>query len=341
VSMRTPPTLADVARAAGVSSATASRCLNGSNRTVRPETFDKVLRAARELRYQVNTSAQAVARGRSRTIALAVADIADPFNAAIATGVLRAAELRGRHVVISAGPDTVRLVHALRGQSPEAMVVVGSRRTDAASNHILSEALELYEGEGGAVTVVSQRGFPFNTIEIDNHALTRQLAVELVALGYRRFGVLAGPSDLVTATDRINGLIDGLAGVGLQVVPRAVVHSTFGREGGYRAVDGIVELGAGAVDVVFAVNDLVAVGAMTRLRERGVRVPDDVAIAGFDDMVIAGDVTPALTSVRIPMAGVGERAVEMALSPPGTALLYELVSGAPVIRASTPSRVGS
>ena len=337
---RQNPTLADVAREAQVSAATVSRCLHGDSSSVRPDTFNRVLAAAQKLRYQVNTSAQSIARGRSRTIALIVADISDPFNAAIADGVLRAADTHNHHVVISAGNDPVRLVDALRGHNPQAMIVIGSRRLDPARNNQLADVLELFRQAGGSVTVVSQRGFPFHTIEIDNYNLSCRLATELTALGYRKFGVLSGPADLVTTADRVAGFTAGLAASGLHPVPQAIVHSSFDRDGGYRAVEGIAGLAPGTVDAIFAVNDLVAIGAMTRLRELGVRIPDEIAVAGFDDMTIATDVTPALTSMRIHMTGIGERAVEMALSPaaPGVDLHYDLISGEPIIRASTPER---
>ncbi|NUR88497.1 MAG: substrate-binding domain-containing protein, partial [Nonomuraea sp.] len=121
-----------------------------------------------------------------------------------------------------------------------------------------------------------------------------------------RFAVLAGPPHLVTAADRCAGFVEALRELGLP--EPTVVHGPFDRDGGYRAATEI-----GDATCVFAVNDVMAVGALAAYRERGIRVPDDVSVAGFDDIVTLRDHVPALTTVRLPLKDMGARALELAL----------------------------
>jgi LacI family transcriptional regulator len=134
-------TLEEVARAAGVSLATASRALNGSTRNVNPEYRERVLAAARALNYSPNLAAQAVAKGGTSTVALVVADISDPYFASIASGVMRAAEVRALTVTIGSTERRpareAALVRVLRGQRPRCFILVGSRWSDPGSDREL------------------------------------------------------------------------------------------------------------------------------------------------------------------------------------------------------------
>jgi LacI family transcriptional regulator len=320
------PTLYDVAREAGVSIATASRALNGSARKVKDEYRDRVLEAAARLGYTPNLSAQAVARGGSSTVALLVSDIADPYFSAIAAGVIRAADAEGLVVTMAVterdANREIELVRMLRGQRPRMIVLAGSRFTDEASRSVLVAELEAYAETGGRVVVIGQHDLPFATVAIDN-AGAGALATALVGLGYRGFAVLGGPPNLVTARDRVAAFVAGLG-----ALPARVVHGAFTRDGGY---DAALALDLTGIDVVFAVNDVMAIGAMSALRERGIDVPGQVAIAGYDDISTARDVTPALSTVRLDLERAGAAALE--LSDADLA-----VSASVVLRDSTPRR---
>ena len=335
--------LADVAKAAGVSLATASRALNRvPGRRVGADLRARVLAAAAELDYSPNANAQAMARGTTDTVGLIVNDIADPYAAAIAAGVMEAAAARGLIVTVAAtgwNPETeVRHVEALRRQRARAVILAGSRYLDAPTERQLAAEVAGIQKAGGHVAVIGQRVLPVSTLVLANAAGARRLARVLWTLYYRRFAVLAGPENVLTSEERVAGFRDGLADCGYRLPPENVVSTQLTRDGGYVAMTELLELGT-PVDVVFAVNDVMAVGAMAALREHGHRVPQDMALAGFDDIITLRDIQPPLTTVRIPLVKVGQRALETALdgsrqgAPPAVT-----INGEVVVRASTPER---
>lgn len=338
-------TLADVARWAGVSVATASRALHGSTgRTVNPELRARVKAAAAELNYSPNANAQAVVRGTTATVGLVVHDIADPSAAALAAGVMAVAAGRDLIVTISATLSDplseVRHIETLRRQRVRAIVLAGSRFNDNESADRLGEELVGYAVGGGRVAVVGQRRLPLRTIEIDNVGSAHRLGATLASLGYRQAAVLAGPELIATSEDRLTGFRAGMADAGTPVPPENVLVAPLTRDGGYVAMTELIDLGLlTGVDVVFAVNDMMAVGAIAALRDQGLRVPADVAVAGFDDISTLRDVRPALTTVRLPMERVGADALDLALSGrPDDAVTVRTVTGDVVVRESTPLR---
>lgn len=335
------PTLQDVARAAGLSLATASRSLNGSDRKVNEKNRARVLAAAAQLGYTPNLSAQAVAKGTTMTIALLVGDIADPYFSSIAAGVIRASEEAGLVVTIGvAGRDPAReidLVRAMRGQRPRVLILAGSRFADEETQPALIAELGAFEATGGRVVFISQPQLPFDTVALDNHEGARQLARELVGLGYRRFAAISGPDGLLTARDRIAGFREGLTEHGLDIPARHIVNATFTRDGGYEAGRTLLLREIDDVELVFAVSDVMAVGAMSALREGG-RVPgESIALAGYDDIPTVRDVTPALTTVHIPLEDVGRQALALALAPRAKHETVRRIAATVVLRGSTPA----
>ena len=167
------------------------------------------------------------------------------------------------------------------------------------------------------------------------------MARALVSLGYRRFAVLAGPETLVTSEDRVSGFRTGLTDSNIELPDENVLGAQFTRDGGYAAMSELLDRDID-VDAIFAVNDMMAVGATAALRDNGYRVPADMAVAGFDDIPTLRDVRPALTTVRLPLVEIGRRALELALDrpPPGDDTEPEMlaVTGEVVIRDSTPRR---
>lgn len=305
-------TLEDVARHAGVSLATASRVLNGSTRQVGMELRDRVRRAAVELGYRTNVAAQTLARGASNVIGLVVHDLADPYFAVLADGAMRAADAHGHMVMVGTthrdpGRE-VDYVSTLNAQRVRAVLIAGSRVSDASVTARLRAELDRYRDAGGRVACVGQDLLGVSTVAPANREGAADLARALAALGHTRFAVLAGPADLVTAADRSAGFTAALAELGL---PRPeVIHGSFDRDGGHAAVQEVSD----DVTCVFAVNDVMAVGAVAALRERGTGVPGDLSVAGFDDIATLRDLVPHLTTVRLPLAAMGARAVELVLA---------------------------
>ncbi|NNC13897.1 LacI family DNA-binding transcriptional regulator [Planctomonas sp. JC2975] len=332
------PTLADVARHAGVSLATASRALNGSTRTVNPELKAKVEASALELRYTTNVQAQAVARGTSRTVALVLGDIADPYFSAITAGVVDAAA-RHRLVVTmsSAGTEpehVVETIAALRGQRPTAVIVVGSRYVDETTEAAIAAELNAVESQGGSVALIGARANGFRAVPVLNAESAAELAEALIGRGYRDFAVLAGPAGLTTAADRASGFLGALAGHGIRPAESAIVHGGFSRHGGYRDMLALLDAGI-RPQCVFAVTDVMAVGAMTAMRERGIMPGTEIAVAGFDDIEMLQDVVPSLTTVSLPLRDLGEQSLELALTDGDTDAAP--IRGVVTLRDSTPA----
>ncbi|MEX1135139.1 MAG: LacI family DNA-binding transcriptional regulator [Acidimicrobiia bacterium] len=332
-------TLKDVANAAGVSLATASRAINGSpDRQVRPDLRMRVLETAARLHYQPNAQAQAMARGWTDVIGLVVHDIADPYFSSILSGVMQGAESHGLLVTVAStgrsATKELQHVASFRGQRARAVILAGSRFDDSEAIEGLHAEIAQLERAGGRAAFLSQHLLPIDTVVVENRASAQSLARQLVELGYKRFAVLAGPDRLMTSKDRAEGFMDGLLAVGAGP-PVAVAKADFSRDGGY---DGMVEILASPdrPDLVFAVNDVMAVGAMAATRDQGLTVPQDVAVAGFDDIVTLRDVTPPLTTVRLPLVDLGRYLVEMVLQPREDAPRVRRVRGEVIIRESTP-----
>ncbi|WP_210508713.1 LacI family DNA-binding transcriptional regulator [Naasia sp. SYSU D00057] len=338
---RSPATLHDVAREAGVSLATASRSLNGSTRRVNEEYRARVVAAAERLGYIANFSAQAIAKGMSPTVALVVSDIADPYFSSIASGVMRGADESGLLVTMAvterSAARELGIVKSLRGQRPRVLILTGSRFLDSAGEEeALTRELAAYEESGGRVVVVAQQSLPFDTVQMRNYEGARDLARALADRGNRRFAAITGSRSLLTSADRLQGFRDGLAESGIELPDELVVAGEFTRDGGYAAAGELLERGLDGVDVVFAVSDVMAIGTLSRLRDAGVDVPGRIGVAGFDDIATAADVTPALTTVRLPLVEMGRLALEMALREREDGeRQVRTVGGAVLLRAST------
>ncbi|MCW2719513.1 MAG: galR [Pseudonocardia sp.] len=337
--MVNPATLSEVARMAGVSVATASRVLNGGARRPSEELRKRVFDAALRLNYTPNAAAQAVARGHTNVVGLIVQDISDPYFSAIASGVMSAAD---RHDVVTTLTDTrrspereVRYLATLRQQRCRAVIVAGSRTTDRATERRLQDSIAAFTANGGRVALISQRVPGVDTVLLENHAGAKNLAHELHDLGHRSFVVLAGPPELRTSRDRVAGFRQGLADRGVRLPAECVISAPFTRDGGFAAALEWCDSGIAAT-CLFAVNDVMAVGAMAALRQRGLALPSDVSVAGFDDIAPLRDIVPALTTVHLPLEQLGEEAMNLVLGDE-TRLepRVKRVSGTVVLREST------
>jgi LacI family transcriptional regulator len=288
--------------------------LSPGTREPRPDLRDRVHAAAARLSYTPNANARAIARGDTDVVGVIVSDISDPYFSTIAAGAMRVADEQG---VLTTLADTRRdprreidYLSALHGQRARGVILVGSRVRDRVVNSELDRELTAYRATGGRVSVISQPRLDADTIVIDNRAGARALAGALCELGYRRFAVLAGPRDLVTAHDRFGGFRAGLVTAGAELT--AVVHGEFTRDGAYAAAWDLFAGGSRA-QCVFAVNDVMAVGVMAAARDAGLRLPADIGVAGFDDITTLRDVVPALSTVRIPLYEIGAEAMRRVL----------------------------
>jgi len=309
-------TLQDVADRAGVSLTTASRVVNEGSRRVGPRLAQRVNQAVAELSYTANLQARAVATGLSTMIGVVVHDIADPYFSSIAAGLIEVAEARRLLVCMSSTSATEaaerEYVALMRAQRARAVILIGSRSDDAAARDALRAEIAAFTRSGGRAVAVGQDLLGVDTVLPENAAGAEALARAMVALGHRRFAVLAGPRGLLTARDRLDGFRAGLAAWDVSL--DRVVYGAFTRDGGYEAMSAVLAVAGPLPDCVFAVNDVMAMGALARLRAGGLQVPADIALAGFDDIDTLRDVYPPLTTVRLPLKRMGEMAASLVLA---------------------------
>lgn len=327
-------TLHDVARAAGVSLATASRVLNGSDRKVAASFRERVETAAAELGYTANVSAQATARGTSPVIALLVADIADPYFGLIASGVARGADEHGLVVTIAITErDPVRearIVRALRGQRPQGLILAASRTEEPMESETARELAE-FARLGGRTVTFGPDGIGERRVQIDNEAGAEALGRRMAELGYRTGIALGAAEGVRTSDERLAGFRAGFEAAGGAL--ERVLRGDFRRESGATAMAEALTHDVAKGTLVFGISDVVAIGAMAAIRDAGREVGADIAVCGFDDVPSSSDVTPALTTVRVPLIEVGYQAFRATVDadwrqPP---LPLEVV-----VRASTP-----
>jgi LacI family transcriptional regulator, galactose operon repressor len=311
-------TLQDVADRAGVSLSTASRVLSNGPRQVAPQLADRVHQAVAELGYTANLQARAVATGQSTMVGVVVHDIADPYFSSIASGLIEVAYARRLLVCMSSTPASEaaerEYVALMRAQRARAVILIGSRTDDEQARDALEEEIAAFTRSGGRAVCVGQDLLGVDTVRPENSAGAQALAQAMVALGHRRFAVLAGPRGLLTARDRLDGFRAGLAAWSVPLEGAWVIHGPFTRDGGYEAMSAVLAAGEPRPDCVFAVTDVMALGALARMRAGGLQVPADIALAGFDDIATLRDVHPPLTTVRLPLKQMGEMAASLVLS---------------------------
>lgn len=311
-------TLTDVARRAGVSAATASRVINGSSKPVTDELRDRVLRAVEELHYVPNAHARLLARADRIAVGVIVHDVSDPYFAEITRGLQRVATDHGRLVIICNSyrdPDReLAYVDLLRAEQVAAIILTGSGYHDLAFTRQLNAKLRAYERTGGRIAVIGRHKLAGDAVMPGNEEGGFLLGAELFRLGHQRIGVIAGPKVLTTTTDRLAGLRQAAREHGQSLPPKRVVYANFDRNSGAAAAAELLDAVPGLTAIV-ALNDAMAIGALATMRERGIPVPAEMTVVGFDDMPIASDVVPALTTIRLGMPEMGMRAMALALGP--------------------------
>jgi len=310
-------TLRDVARAAGVSAATASRALSAPD-LVAPERRELVRRIARELGYRPNRAARELITGRSGHLCLVVPDLENPFFSAVAKAVQSRARAAGHAVVVADAEEDPRLeaeLVAQLGAQADGVLLCSPRMS--------ADDLAAVAADGRPVLLVNREGADLPSVVVDNRDGLRQAARHLHALGHRRVAYAGGPAGSWSDARRRDGL--AALDLDLEVLDLGAHAPVFA--GGVGAADLAV---AGGATAVLTYNDLMALGVLDRLRARGVRVPEDMSVVGFDDAPVATLVTPSLTTVAVPLARLGRTAVDLLLTPhdgdaPRTVLPVELV----------------
>lgn len=302
-------TVHDVARAAGVSISTVSRALASPER-VAAETRDRVTRIATELGYRPNQAASGLRMGRTHAVGLLVPDLENPYFATVTKAVQARARAEGYEVFVADSdedPDVeAELIGALASRT-DGLLVASPRSDDA----------ELRAALVGVTAVMASRELAGSDpetpevpcVSVDDADGVAQVLGHLYALGHRKVGVAAGPSSSWSGSRRVAGLKAAAEQRDVELVELGTFQPYFA--GGTQAADYAV---ASGVTAVVAFNDLMALGILDRLRHRGVDVPGEMSVVGFDDVQLATLVSPALTTVHAPLARLGRRAVDLLLA---------------------------
>lgn len=309
-------TLADVGRAAGVSAMAASAVLNGARTSSRisAETRERILVAARKLSYRPNAAARALASRSMQTIGVAAVHAGGALNYYILellNGILAAAESRKQNVTVFTlhdwGVDAARL-HGLCDGRIDGLILVAPTLSAAAARQLPEHTpFVALHANAPLPNVIN--------IETDEEHGAYEMVRYLIAQGHRRILHVSGPSGLLGAERRIAGFKRALAGARIRLDDTAIVPAQFDT---FTARDVMrhwlaAHAGQPLPDAIFAANDGVAVGCLEVLAELGLRVPDDISVAGFDDSLAARTTVPQLTTVRQPLPAMGQRAVEVLL----------------------------
>ncbi|MDX8051829.1 LacI family DNA-binding transcriptional regulator [Lentzea sp. BCCO 10_0798] len=301
-SRRPGPRIEEVARVAGVSKSTVSRVINGE-KYVSERSRQAVHRAIAMLGYSPNHAARTLAGSKANAIALVISEqgsrvLADPFFAGVLRGVH--AELAGRHVqlllMMNQPLDGEDQIAYLTGGHVDGALVVSLHGEDPLPRTLHETGLPIVVGgrplAGGSV--------PF--VDADNFNGALGAVRFLISLGREKIATIAGPVDMAVGMDRLSGWRCGLAEHGMGV--ELVVHSDFTPDSGALAMEELLRR-APDLDAVFVAADIMALGALRVLQARGYRIPDDVAVVGFDDSVLASTAVPPLTTVRQDVEGFG------------------------------------
>ncbi len=331
------PTLDAVASLAGVSRATASRAINGGSR-VSPEALAAVEEAVRTLGYTPNRAARSLVTRRADSLALVVPEpdqrvFSDPFFSHWLRGVTRALEPTDLQLVLllaRPGAEGARTMRYLRHRHVDGALVISHHRGDGLTEELADLGLPCVFG--GRPWTGAER---LTYVDVDNRAGGRLATQALVERGCRRIGTVAGPSDMTAALDRLEGWRDVLRREGQD--DSRVEHGDFTIESGARATAALLDRHPD-LDGLFVASDLMASGALSVLAARGLRVPEDVAVVGYDDLGVAERTEPPLTTVRQAADEMAERATELLLeqlsSPEGYRVKHEIIAPRLVRRLS-------
>lgn len=326
---KTTPSIRDVAKAAGVSTATVSRALSSPEK-LSTATREAVIRAINDTGYRPNISARNLRKRETGAVAVLVPNLANPFFSAILSGIAATMSEAGYNVLVS---DTTPFGEAEGEASHELPAFANARHVDGLivlDGLLPPEDLDkLGPPEQRPPTVFAcewNELIDRPRVTIDNASAGRAAVGHLIALGHRKIGHLSGPPDNVLTQERLKGAEAALAAAGLEMDPGWLYPGDFSMESGARAAE-IWTSSRDRPTAVFCASDVMALGFVGALLRRGVAVPGEVSVIGFDDLDMSSHFVPALTTIRQPRAEIGQAAAR---------LLLERMSLTPADRAALP-----
>lgn len=298
-------TLKDVAKLAGVSASTVSRTLSGSS-LVDKDTKQRVWKAVKQLGYRPNLLAKGLKEGHTNMIALLIPNIRNPIFPAVTRGVEDKARQRGYTLILGNTDEDPRIerdyIEKLTNHWIDGFILA------TATTH--STNLEqLNKDHIPIVFMIRSGGSGADAVVADNFGGAYEATKYLISRGHRRIALVNGRNDVELYRHRMNGYIQALKDHGIDVDEQIIVNDADDEEDGYKAMIALLDKGV-TIDAVFATSDPKAIGVMKAIKDRGLRIPQDISIMGFDDLPIASAVEPALTTVSQPIYDMGAAAAD-------------------------------
>jgi LacI family transcriptional regulator len=331
----TPPTLEEIARIAGVSRSTVSRVINDAP-NVRLEVRQRVWQVVEEMDYQPNAAARSLVSRRNQTLGVVIPEtvntiFVDPFFPGVLRGIAEAANGHEYHLMFSMVNHPMQesfYRRALRSQMLDGVVIVSASTDDPLIPYLIQDR----------ISFVSIGRYPYapdiNYVDADNVRGAQEATAHLLQHGRWRVATITGPLNMVAGLDRRTGYEMALREAGLGVDEALIAEGDFTQDSGAVAMERLLPL---EPDAVFVASDLMAIGALHALHQAGRRVPEDVAVVGFDDAPSATFANPPLTTVRQPVYELGVRAVDLLLrllDQEAQGPLHEILPTELVVRAS-------
>ncbi|MGG3467287.1 LacI family DNA-binding transcriptional regulator [Neobacillus pocheonensis] len=298
--------IVDVAKKANVSTATVSRVISKPE-TVKEATTKKVLKAIEDLKYQPNILARQLRRLETKTVMVVVPDITNPFFSNVLRGIESVAVSKGYQVLLGDTENNIDrengYLNNLKQKKADGMVLLTARMNsfvveEAADHFPVVLACEYIEGSN------------IPTVSIDNISGARKATEYLINLGHKRIGCITGPLSIVLGRDRLRGYNQAMAQYNLPMDHNWVQEGDFTYESGFNLMKKLLALQKSPT-AIFAANDEMAIGAIKAINSKGLKVPDDFSVIGFDDIKISSIFEPPLTTIAQPAFQIGLRAMEL------------------------------
>lgn len=305
-------TIKDVARIAKVSPSTVSRVIAGSER-ISKATHERVKKAMEQLGYYPNANARNLVRNSTETIGLVlsrsvVEALSNPFFPEIFRGITSTTQEYGYSLLLSSSKDHVQeeedALRMLRERRVDGLLILASRVNDS--------LIQKLQKDNHAFVLVGRVPGEDKLYWVNNdNVLAAEKAISyLTDLGHRKIGLLVGSAEYIVSQDRLEGYKLGLAKAGVDFDPVLVEEVDFTEEGGFRGMQALLARSP-ELTAVFAIDDIIAIGAMKAIKEQGYAIPDDISVMGFNDDPLASYIDPALTTIRIPIYEMGMKAARM------------------------------
>lgn len=318
-------TIKDVAKHANVSITTVSRVINETEHSVSHGTKERVLKSIQELGFYPNAMARGLHQNKTLTIGLIIQDISNPYYPSIVRGVEDRAQELGYTVILAnvyrSRERTTKYLNVFREKRVDGIIFTGGGVVKDAVKEKFFEHTQL-----AAVAIGKSCNAKLPSVQVNNVQASREACEYLIQLGHRQIITITGPRESITAIDRLEGYRQALKDNGIQPKDEWIIQGNFEFESGYKAIKKFPVGVKDKVTAIFAHNDMMAIGAMKALKEKGLRVPEDVAVIGFDNIPLASFVTPVLSTVTVPIYELGKTSMN---------ILSDLLLGQEVSRITT------